>query len=167
MKIHFGPLLAAGKSLVNGEVAGRYRMRENLRLPQFISPKNPFAVEAAAKKTASPSATPERRENASAGAQLNPKPSFRVRLGGGLMRATLWCLDHNPLSSIGRPRLPSLPRFGKPHVQEELSLDRVQVLRGDVAHADLEVMRPESESNRATTAAWRSLTARVFGGESR
>ena len=34
----FARLLAAGKSMVSGNVNGRYQMHEGLRLPQFISP---------------------------------------------------------------------------------------------------------------------------------
>jgi hypothetical protein len=74
-------------------------------------------------------------------------------------RAALWCLDHNPFSAIGRSRLPAMPRFGKSPVQGELSLDKVKVVRGDLAHADLEVVR----ANEPSSAAWRNLTARVFG----
>lgn len=55
-------------------------------------------------------------------------------------RAGLFCLDHNPFSAIGKPRLAGIPRFGKPAVQGELSLDRVKVVRNDLSHADLEVV---------------------------
>lgn len=60
--------------------------------------------------------------------------------GAGLQRAALFCMDHNPFSAIGRPKLPGIPRFGKPAVQGELSLDRVKVVRNDLTHADLEVV---------------------------
>ena len=59
----------------------------------------------------------------------------------GLQRAVLFCLDHNPFSAIGKPRLPQMPRFGKPTVQGELSLDKVKVVRSDLTHADLEVVQ--------------------------
>lgn len=61
--------------------------------------------------------------------------------GAGVKRAVFFCLDHNPFSAIGRPKLAGIPRFGKPAVQAELSLDRVRVVRNDLTHADLEVVR--------------------------
>jgi hypothetical protein len=213
MNMKFGRLLAAGKSLVNGNVAGRYQMRQGLALPQFISPKNPFKQEAAAKPVApSPVAaapatvTTTELVDASAGAPpvafaANPpakhvftrKPFSRPTLPGAsgwkvmshiqkifaqirasvagrpawvamgsaamtslhaaakrsgvaLQRAALFCLDHNPFSAIGKPKLAGIPQFGKPVVQTELSLDRVRVVRNDLAHADLEVVRAGSGS---------------------
>jgi hypothetical protein len=63
------------------------------------------------------------------------------RAGATLQRAALFCLDHNPFSAIGKPKLAGIPQFGKPVVQTELSLDRVRVVRNDLVHADLEVVR--------------------------
>lgn len=159
--MNFGRLLAAGKSLAHGGMAGRYQMRESIRLPQFISPKNPFAAEATAEESTSQAAVLEER-----GAVVSAVTPFKrasaglIWTGAGLKRAALWCLDHNPFSAIGRPRLPVMPRFGKPPVQGELSLDKVKVVRGDLAHADLEVVTTGGNAN----AAWRNLTTRVFGG---
>jgi len=164
MKMKFGRLLAAGKSLVGGNVAGRYQMHENFRLPQFISPKNPFAAEATAEESTSQAATLEERGVVvSAVTPARKVPAFLFQAGEASKRAALWCLDHNPFSSIGRSRLPAMPRFGKPPVQGELSLDKVKVVRSDLAHADLEVVQTSEPSS----AAWRNLTARVFGGGTR
>lgn len=60
--------------------------------------------------------------------------------GEALKRAAMFCLDHNPFSAIGKPKLAGIPRFGQPVVQGELSLDRVKVVRNDLSHADLEVV---------------------------
>jgi len=164
MKMKFARLLAAGKSLVGGDMAGQYRMRDNIRLPRFISPRNPFAAEATAEESTPQAAVLEER-----GAVVSAVTPFRkmsaglVWVGAGLKGAALWCLDHNPFSAIGKPRLPAMPRFGKPPVQGELSLDKVQVVRGDLAHADLEVVRTSGAAN----ASWRNLTTRVFGGGAR
>lgn len=165
MSMSFGRLLATGKSLMPGGMAGRYQMRESLRLPQFISPKNPFAAEATAEdSTAQAEVLEERGAVVSAVTPFRKKLSaLPVRAGDHLKRAALWCLDHNPFSAIGRPQLPALPRFGKPPVQGELSLDKVKVVRGDLAHADLEVVTTGGNPN----AEWRSLTTRVFGGGNR
>lgn len=177
----FGRLLAAGESLVNGNVTGRYQMRKHIRLPRFISPRNPFAAEATAEESASPAVTAEERGAVVSAVTMSRKPSALATAkkasvaagraaghaagwtGGAIKHAALWCLDHNPFSAIGKPRLPVLPRFGKPPVQGELSLDKVKVMRGDLAHADLEVV----STGAARTAGWRSLTTRVFGGGAR
>lgn len=65
---------------------------------------------------------------------------FTRRAGEWLKRGVFFCLDHNPFSAIGRPKLAGIPRFGKSAVQGELSLDRVKVVRNDLSHADLEVV---------------------------
>lgn len=65
---------------------------------------------------------------------------FALRAGEWLKRGAFFCLDHNPFSAIGKPRLAGIPRFGKSAVQGELSLDRVKVVRNDLSHADLEVV---------------------------
>ncbi len=176
----FGRLLAAGKSLVNGNVAGRYQMQRGMALPQFISPKNPFKQEAVAKPVAPPPVVAAPATNLSASASAPESTSARLPvgklsaarsvslvqraknagtilgaklrggvklrgsakwLGGAMQRAMLFCLDHNPFSAIGRPKLMGIPRFGKAAEQGELSLDRVKVVRNDLTHADLEVVQ--------------------------
>jgi hypothetical protein len=167
MKMKFGRLLAAGKSMVSGNVAGRYQMQEGWRLPQFISPKNPFAAEATAAESASP---PMKTETSPVVSAVTPgrKLSTWLKRGGAAARqGAAWCLDHNPFSSIGRPRLPAMPRFGRPPVQAELSLEKVTVVRGDLVHADLEVVPAGGDANGTANTAWRNLTARVFSGGNR
>lgn len=207
MSMKFGKLLAAGRSLMRGHEAGRYQMRKGMALPQFISPKNPFKQEAAARPVAPPSAAAapangsacefgtslsqpvNSAESERAGGSLSvsganisvsaandsktkslstlAKPAavqsgvsaeaatqkkFWARFvaamkttlrwcGETLKRAALFCVDHNPFSAIGKPKLAGIPRFGKAPVQSELSLERVQVVRNDLAHADLEVVQ--------------------------
>ncbi|HEX5219358.1 MAG TPA: hypothetical protein VFZ59_07295 [Verrucomicrobiae bacterium] len=160
----FARLLASGKSMVSGSVSGRYQMRDHVRLPQFISPKNPFAAEATAEESTSQAATLEERGAVVSVVTLKQRiAAVLSRAGEVLKRAALWCLDHNPFSAIGRPQLPSIPRFGKQPVQGELSLDKVKVVRPDLTHADLEVVRNETRPG----AAWQSLASRVFGGGTR
>jgi hypothetical protein len=178
MSMKFGRLLASGRSWVDGNVSGRYQMRQGLHLPQFISPKNPFRQEAMPRRVAPPPGgvapavsvpTPQAPQYAVPAAKRSLANRFkataavlklsgflnRVRwagfgrlmlaamkwVGGGIKRGTLFCLDHNPFSAIGRPKLLGIPRFGKSAQQGELSLDRVQVVRNELDHADLEVVR--------------------------
>lgn len=150
--------------MVSGNVSGRYQMRDHVQLPRFISPKNPFAAEATAEESTSQAATSD--ERGAVASAVTPKRRLSAILswaGEGSKRAALWCLDRNPFSAIGRPQLPKMPRFGKQPVQGELSLENVKVVRGDLTHADLEVV----ESGSAPNAAWQSLASRVFGGGSR
>lgn len=159
----FGKLLAAGKSWVGGNGIGRYQMRDGLALPKFISPRNPFMREAGAEPAAPsgavviPANAPEvepvgvpvvraaESPTVVPAASRTPVPvrlrSLAQLAGEGLQRAVLFCLDHNPFSAIGRPKLSGIPRFGKAAMQGELSLDKVKVVRSDLTHADLEVVQ--------------------------
>lgn len=156
----FGKLLAAGKSWVGGNGIGRYQMRDGLALPKFISPRNPFKRESVVEQAAPPSvaaAPAQVSEGALTSVPVRaaespivvaPRIALSVKLrslaklaGEWLRRAALFCLDHNPFSAIGKPKLPKMPRFGKPALQGELSLDKVKVVRSDLTHADLEVVR--------------------------
>lgn len=151
--------------MVNGNVSGRYQMRDHVRLPQFISPKNPFATEATAEESTSQAATLEERGAVVSVVTLKQKLVASLSWAGErAKRAAFWCLDHNPFSAIGRPQLPSIPRFGKQPVQGELSLDKVKVVRADLTHADLEVV---ARTQAPPSAAWQSLASRVFGGGTR
>ena len=105
-------------------------MEKNLRLPKFISPRNPFKQEKAAEPVTPPTAAvaPAVPVMVVAADVLPPaeKISLSSRVGGGLQKAILFCLDHNPFSAIGKPKLSGIPRFGKP-AQTELGLDRAKV----------------------------------------
>jgi hypothetical protein len=70
---------------------------------------------------------------------------------------------------------PAIPRFNKPPVQTELSLDRIRVLRNDLRDADLEVVPAKAAAPPATPAqpvvdkpavaetAWGRLSERIAG----
>lgn len=58
--------------------------------------------------------------------------SFAARVAGWVGRLLGWFRRSEPNSFI--------PRFGKPAVQTELSLDNVRVLRSDLVESDLEVV---------------------------
>jgi hypothetical protein len=163
MNMSFGKLLAAGKSWVGGDGIGRYRMQKNIRLPKFISPRNPFKSETTEEVAALPAVTPELPVAAVGAVSSANGVSRWACLGARLRRFAMYCLDHNPFSHSGQTKLPSIPRFGKPGVQGELSLDKVKVVRSDLAHTDLEVVQVGLGGTQATSPAWRNLTTRVFG----
>jgi len=161
----FGRLLAAGKSWVGGDGVGRYRMQKHIRLPKFITPQNPFKSDPGVETPVCPAvAHPATATAAAAGKpKLVHQDSRRARVEAGLRQFAVFCLDHNPFSQIGREKPSPIPRFGRSGVQGELSLDKVKVVRGDLAHADLEVVPVGTGENRATGQVWKNLTARIFG----
>jgi len=58
MIMSLGRLLATGKSLVGGQDRmSRYRLDKQMRLPKFVSPRNPFATEVKAAAAPRPVAT--------------------------------------------------------------------------------------------------------------
>lgn len=173
MSMKFGNLLAAGKSLVNGNTAGRYQMEKNFRLPQFISPRNPFQRSASVAPATPPPgvAAPAAKAPSEAGPQVRSAEADAVakgrnavladgaagaecqspkrrgvaavgqRVGAWAQQVVLFCVDHNPFSAIGKPRLAGIPRFGKAAVQGELSLERGPLERNDLRPAELETAR--------------------------
>ena len=68
----------------------------------------------------------------------------------------------------------AIPRFTKPPVQGELSLDRIKVLRNDLSDSDLEVVPakpstapaapivPAAEKTAAVASGWGRMTARIL-----
>jgi len=163
MNMSLGKLLAAGKSWVGGDGIGRYRMQKNIRLPKFISPRNPFKSEPTEGVSALPVVAPELPAVTVGAVSTANGVSRWTCLGVRLRRFAMYCLDHNPFTHGGQAKLPAIPRFGKPGVQGELSLDKVKVIRSDLAHTDLEVVQVGLGGNQAASPAWRNLTARVFG----
>jgi len=90
-----GRLLATGKSLVGGQDAtSRYRMSKQLRLPKFVSPRNPFATEA---KTEAASAHPVQPE------QNQPAPETTAPLHRSVVSPQV------PKSAVSSPALGDNP----------------------------------------------------------
>ncbi len=168
-------LLTAGKSLVGiRETQSRYRVTDHRLLPKFVSKANPFRA------TTMPGPAPAGSETAQPGA-ANPTP-----IGGGVEQsgaaaggARNWLARVRQLMGSQRPSRTqsAIPRFNKPMVQVELSLESVKVVRNDLSDSDLEVVpsraaqpppskappqRPEAEEAQAEPA-WARVTGRLFG----
>jgi hypothetical protein len=162
-----GTLLAAGKSWAGGEGAGRYRMRQGNRLPKFMAPQNPFKAEAEAESlrpTAPVTTVREGTEGTKrAGAVSVGGFSWLGYAGQRVRRAAAFCREQNPLARLSRPKLPGIPRFGKRPVQSEFSLEQVQVMRGDLTDADLEIVPAAKLGKTSGRPAWKNLTARLIG----
>jgi hypothetical protein len=206
-------LLTAGKCLIgNQEPGGRYRLTHPAALPKFEAKKNLFRTSTA------PAAEPEKAERAcpqraasgeqrpnsrppqadsgalttdaherraSAGGQQAkavPVAQARTWVGVSAARIQSW-LGRSP-----KPARSAVPKFTKPLVQGELSLDTIKVVRNDLSDSDLEVVpaRPAAplalakivpaakapghvpipaaaRLGGAAEAAWERVSARLFG----
>ena len=90
---------------------------------------------------------------------------WRVKLAGRLV------------ASASKAAQPAIPRFPKPPVQGELSLDRIKVVRNDLSDADLEVIASKApvstalagpgrgalEKTEGTQSAWGRVRNRILG----
>jgi hypothetical protein len=175
-------LLTTGKSLVGvtGEES-RYRLTSQKLLPQFGPVRNPFSGRAKAEpaQTEARSLENHGRNGASVARPGLPDPTgepaavlqrvgehrvvpakFDVRnLAEALWRRVAallrrWRAKSRGLlaRSGGKAAKPTIPRFPKPPVQGELSLDRIKVVRNDLSDADLELVPAKPLAVPAVTA---------------
>lgn len=128
-------LLTAGKSLIGlKESQGRYAVKQHGMLPRFgakdsDSPKPNKAGDPTAADTWA--ASPAKATSAAAAVPPGAcQPAAPSRESKGLLLLGWW-----------KPKLkgPAIPRFHRPMVQGELSLDSVKVVRNDLRDSDLEV----------------------------
>lgn len=163
-------LLTTGKSLVTiRDDESRYRVTSQRLLPEFGSGKNPFSSSAKAEPagTGQRSAGSHGPKGTPAGIGSNlalsgePQAVPQSRLQG--RASPVSSIRHSPgvvvrgrisaLLGVWKQRLvglfahrrnmaakPAVPRFPKPPMQGELSLDRIKVLRNDLSDADLEIV---------------------------
>ena len=163
-------LLTTGKSLVgvSGEDS-RYRLTSQRLLPQFGPARNPFSGRAKAEPAPAEARSWENQGGKGASvakasdAHLRGKPvtvrqsrvapgvgsaKFEVRkLAGALWRRLVALLSGGQAKlrgllarSGGKAAQPASPRFPKPPLQGELSLDRIKVVRNDLSDAVLELV---------------------------
>jgi hypothetical protein len=195
-------LLTAGKSLVGmRDAETRYRVSSQRLLPHFGAGRNPFSnrekaepkqtesrspgeckPNGALKATRSTQLTGEREAAPRSrldGRTTSAHSSFQ-QLSGALRRWTTALVDKWKTKLAGllakrrsRTAKPTVPRFTKPPVQGELSLDRIRVVRNDLSDADLEIVpvkRPAMPTRRAVDkaagaeSALGRVTARAIGG---
>jgi hypothetical protein len=165
-------LLATGKSLVSlRDTESRYRLTSQRLLPQFGPTRNPFH-------------SPGNSELAVAGT-LRPtaefgKAAFEAGACGSARR--LWLKAAEMLSVWMRKARAVIagslkkagsaaPRFQKPPLQGELSLDRVKVMRNDLSEADRELVNARAKPASASLAGkaadraeqiWGQVSDRLF-----
>jgi len=166
--MNLGKLLGAGRSFVSGHSAAAYRADKRVYLPQFVSPKNPFANPAAQaelpKLPAENSGAPVKKTTPPAGMKTQkisaPPPAAPAR-------TTTWVSKLNPVSIFREA-----PLFADKNavpVQVELSLEKVKVVHNDLADADVEIVPMKSRPVRDTAAdlktvkkSWEALGERII-----
>jgi hypothetical protein len=200
-------LLTAGKSLVDvKDMESPYRLTSQRLLPQFGPVRNPFSSRAesspaqtkarslgdhggngdAGEKRAIPSSGGESVAALQSGVQdqaLSTGASGHGLTAALRLRAAMLMSGWRTRSSglldrpHGKTAKPVIPRFTKPPVQGELSLDKIKVVRNDLCDADLEVVPARRSAAPASAApslrtgeragvvesAWGRVTTRVFG----
>jgi hypothetical protein len=200
-------LLTAGKSLegLHGSESP-YRLSSQRLLPQFGPARNPFSNRAKTEPAQTEARSPETpgesvapaAKTGSLGPSREPAAGLRKRVehraalamsGARNLAAALWRRLAVLLSgwqaklrglftrSGGKAAKSAIPRFPKPPVQGELSLDRIKVVRNDLSDADLEIVLARTPAASAATAptlrtvektegaqsAWGRVTSRFLG----
>jgi hypothetical protein len=168
--MNLGKLLGAGKSFISGEKSAAYRTDKRVFLPQFVSPKNPFATAATMAtqvelppSTAKTSVSPMKKTTALPWAKTRKLPA--VATSAGPTRATTWASKLNPF----RPAPASMDKTVTV-VQTELSLEKVKVVHNDLTDADVEIVpmksRPAPEPaagvSQPSKSSWVGLGERIM-----
>jgi hypothetical protein len=200
-------LLTTGKSLEGlRDADSRYRLCSQRLLPQFGPARNPFSNRAkpepaqtaarpleARRESAAPAAKPATSDpNSEPAAVLQRKveqPAAPAKFDARKLAVALWRRFAALLSgwqaklcglfarSERKAAKSAIPRFPKPAVQGELSLERIKVVRNDLSDADLEVVPAKAPVAPAATApaprvfekaevvksAWGRVTTRILG----
>jgi hypothetical protein len=145
-------LLTTGKSLVGGrDTEIRYRASGERLLPHFGSAKNPFSSTVKSEPVPAGGRPPAAcvENGASSGSEIRSASREPAQARPrGVWHLKAFAILCGWASKIGgrlyRPRAiaikSAIPRFAKPPVQGELSLDKIKVVRNDLSDADLEVV---------------------------
>ncbi len=186
-----GKLLAAGTSIMKGRVDFSYRSSKQIYLPKFVSPKNPFQLQAAEAiaETSSQAGLPATAEEANAPrpTRLAPpevpvvapiktvaaKTQKIPALSAVSEKKSSWAAKLSPKSifkAVAQPNPDTKGKMQKPaETQTELSLDSVRVVHNDLSDVDVEVVPMKSRSTpleqKPAKKSWEALGERLFGVE--
>lgn len=166
--MNLGKLLGAGKSIIGGGKPAAYRTDKRFYLPQFVSPKNPFANPAAEPAEAELPKPPPQNSVAPVKKAATPLAKTQkmtaIAPHGATARATTWVSKLNP-AAIFRAG-PSSAGKGAPPVQAELSLEKVKVVHNDLTDADVEIVplksRPAPAEMQPAKKSWSDLGERIM-----
>ena len=170
--MNLGKLLGTGKSIIGGGKPAAYRTDKRFYLPQFVSPKNPFAKPSAQPaQTELPKPPPQDapvvlvKKTTPSWAKTQKMPVSSVQ--GATARATTWVNKLNP-AAIFRAAPSSAGKIATP-VQVELSLEKVKVVHNDLTDADVEIVPMKSRPAREPAAdlppakkSWSNLGERIM-----
>ena len=189
-------LLTAGKSLVGlRDGDSPYRFTSQRFLPQFGPARNPFTGREQAKSAHTEARSPGHiGDNGAALAkpaipaskgepaaipqkEVGPRP-VRAKFDARMRAEALWRRLAALLSGWqvklrglfaragSKPAKSAIPRFPKPAVQGELSLERIQVVRNDLSDADLEIVPAKPMATPATATPAPRLIVKAEGAKS-
>ncbi|MDD5141140.1 MAG: hypothetical protein PHY43_12875 [Verrucomicrobiales bacterium] len=145
--MNLGKLLGAGKSFISGGKPAAYRTDKRFYLPQFVSPKNPFATMATG-ATQVELPKPAAKKPAELTGKNTTLPWMKTRkmpvvaAQAGPTRAATWVSKLNPVSLFRTA--PDVVDEGMATVQAELSLEKVKVVHNDLTDADVEIVPMKS-----------------------
>jgi hypothetical protein len=178
--MNLGKLLGAGKSFISGGKPAAYRKDKSFYLPQFVSPKNPFAKDAAGNASATQSELPKAEANLMAKPVTSPVavqmkktttlPWMKTRklpvaaTKPGPTRAAAWANKLNPATMFRT--IPVTDASGVATVQPELSLEKIKVVHNDLTDAEVEVVplksRPPAAETQPAKRSWEVLGERIM-----
>lgn len=145
--MNLGKLLGAGKSFISGGKPAAYRTDKRFYLPQFVSPKNPFAtVGAVAAQAELPK--PVEKKSLEPQKQTAALPWMKTRklpdttVPAQPTGAAKWTTKLNPVS-LFRSAQPAAAK-SVAAVQTELCLEKVKVIHNDLTDADVEIVPMKS-----------------------
>lgn len=148
--MNLGKLLGAGKSFISGGKPAAYRTDKRFYLPQFVSPKNPFATGAA--KPVAKVAQAELPKSAEKKVvemlkKTTTLPWLKTRkipvfAAQAKPARTTWASKLNPASLFRTA--PATVDKSVATVQTELSLEKVKVVHNDLSDADVEIIPMKS-----------------------
>lgn len=188
-------LLASGRSLVGlGNSEHRYHLANRRAMPTFSAKENPFRATVRPESTSSAKAqlqvpaVSEAPVETQAELQANPptpapnpltakdadkvqvkRPSRMIQQGASAIRSSAEKLKGLFRRGPSSQQSSAVPRFAKPLIQGELSLDRIKVVRNDLSDSDIEIVPVKPESTPAAPAEtkpehkWKRVAGQLFG----
>jgi hypothetical protein len=168
--MNLGKLLGTGKSFISGGKPAAYREDKRFYLPQFVSPKNPFANSI---PPAAPVALPESPVPKAVTPAVKATPRWKKTekiavpaVQGATARATTWVSKLNPVAIFSHN--PAAASNNPSPVQVEFTLEKVKVVHNDLTDAEVEVVpmksRPAREpvSSQSEKRPWAELGERIM-----
>jgi hypothetical protein len=168
--MNLGKLLGTGKSFISGGKPAAYREDKRFYLPQFVSPKNPFANSVPPPAPVQPPELPVAKA-VTPGAKATPRWNKTEKIAvpavqGATARATTWVSKLNPAAIFSHG--PAAASDNPVPMQAEFTLEKVKVVHNDLTDAEVEVVpmksRParESAGSEAGKRSWAELGERIM-----